>query len=156
MKKLIWFGSALLIVVSMVLLTVAPAFACIPGLSPGYWKNHSEAWPAAYNPNISTGTTINAAFGFTGGTGDGYGTMTLMAALRTNGNSDGKAAFWRQAVATLLNNAGSSDEVAFLGRLVRTIYPNGGEFHDPMLLNGGASWWTLENWKGWFENLNRY
>ncbi|HEX75209.1 MAG TPA: hypothetical protein G4O12_01350 [Dehalococcoidia bacterium] len=155
MKKYIWVTLVLISSLIMVFAITSPVLACALGKSPGYWKNHPGAWPSIYDPSKIDGTTIDEAFGFN--PGDNYHNMTLMAALRTKRNSDGKAAFWRQAIATLLNQGTNAGEIAFLGRLVPNIYPDGGIFVDPGGWGTfGASTWTLEDWKNWFEWRNCY
>lgn len=66
------------------------------GCTPGFWKNHPEAWPAAYSPNDS----LQSIFGSYAPAG------TLMNALRFKGGSGlsgAKQILARAAVAALLN-----------------------------------------------------
>ena len=159
MKKVIMVALALVLVVPLFVAFASPALACVDGKSPGFWKNHPEAWPSPYNPSLNGGgTTIDSAFGFN--PGGIYHNMTLMQALRTNGNSDGKAAFWRQAVAQLLNSRvydlahpASNWHVGWLQGCVQAIYPDGGEYHNGST-NSSDSSWDLEDWKDYFEGFN--
>jgi hypothetical protein len=161
-KKIALLSVSLILVLGIVFALAAPVSACIPGKSPGFFKNHPEQWPwvqnsgQLYNPARVGGTTIGQAFDIT--TGDNYDDMTLMAALWTNGNSDGKAAFWRQAVACLLHQWGDTYEIEFLQALVNDIYPDGGKFINTTGWGNGTygeDWWTLNDWKTlYFEPLN--
>jgi hypothetical protein len=66
------------------------------GLTPGFWKNHPEAWPSEYSP------TASLRFVF----GECAPDVTLMEALSLKGgpNIDGaKRILARHAVAALLN-----------------------------------------------------
>jgi hypothetical protein len=152
MKKYIRIALVLVLSLIMVFTITSPVLAFTQGLSPGYWKNHPKAWPSIYDPDRTNGTTIDEAFGFD--PGDDYHNMTLMEALRTRGNKDGKAAFWRQAVATLLNQGTNPYQIALMKRLVPTIYPDGGIYVDPA--GWGSGDWSLEIWKNWFEYFNSY
>jgi hypothetical protein len=72
------------------------------GCTPGFWKNHPEEWPAAYDPD----DLFRDVFGVTiAGDPD----LTLEEALRLGGG--GENALARHAVAALLNAA--SGEVDF-------------------------------------------
>jgi hypothetical protein len=72
------------------------------GCTPGFWKNHPEEWPAAYDPD----DLFRDVFGVTiAGDPD----LTLLQALNLGGG--GENALARHAVAALLNAA--SDEVDF-------------------------------------------
>lgn len=78
-------------VLATLVLQVGTASACALGLSPGYWKNHTEAWAGTgYSPE----DTFNGVFGV-------GPSITLMSSLRLRGG--GEAAFDRMAVASLLN-----------------------------------------------------
>ncbi len=65
------------------------------GCTPGYWKNHTGAWPAAYAP----GDDFDSVFGVSAFKPD----RTLLAALENGGG--GVDALGRHAVAGLLNAA---------------------------------------------------
>jgi hypothetical protein len=71
------------------------------GLSPGFWKNHAEVWPAPYTPAMTVATAgFDPAAPYAGN--------TLMEALNFGGGSgvDGaKQILLRAAVAALLNAA---------------------------------------------------
>jgi len=70
------------------------------GCSPGYWKNHLDAWPAPYTP---TTTLVGAGF-----TNSGRDSTTLQDALALKGGSTVQGAkdiLLRAAVAALLNAA---------------------------------------------------
>jgi hypothetical protein len=70
------------------------------GCSPGYWKNHPDAWPAPYTP----GTTLSGA----GFTNTGRPSTSLGDALTLKGGSTiqgAKDILLRAAVAALLNAA---------------------------------------------------
>ena len=74
------------------------------GCSHGYWKNHSEDWPAAgYAPDQSVASVFGAA-----ATYPDIGSATLMEALEFKGGKGvegGARNLLRQAVASLLNAA---------------------------------------------------
>jgi hypothetical protein len=96
MKKLL----AMLVVMAIFLAAVVPvlaqtdtASACIvDGRTPGYWKNHIEAW-SRYTPDQN----FDSVFGVTG-----HGDLTLIQALGTGGGKFD--ALNRHAVAALLNS----------------------------------------------------
>lgn len=155
MKKIVLVSLTLILTLGIVLATAAPALACMPGKSPGYWKNHESAWPACHLPD----DTLVSFFGVEP---TGISNVTLMEALQTGKNSvlfkRPDAQFWRQLVATLLNQGCDDDEEAFLIGLVQDIYPDGGSHMSSVspwnVSPFGASWWTLEDWKDWFEAKN--
>jgi hypothetical protein len=157
MKKIVFVCLTVILSLSIVLAMAGPALACIPGKSPGYWKNHEEAWPTCFA--IDPDATLLSIFGI-GPTG-ALGT-TLMEALQTGKNSAlfkrEDAQFWRQLVATLLNQDCDPDEVEFLRQLAQTVYPAGGGSFTPSGLPWpgpfGASDWDLEDWKDWLEGFN--
>lgn len=103
-----------LVLLSYSLVLLAPganSFACEQGCTPGYWKNHTESWPAQYTPE----TTIAAAFdcgNFPNGT-------TLLEALNSKGG--GLFALQRHAVAALLN-ASTIDCFDFTGEQVKIAF----------------------------------
>jgi hypothetical protein len=66
------------------------------GCTPGFWRNHPEAFPAPY----SAGTTLGSVFT---GLPAGYASLTFAQALELGGG--GLNALLRQAVAALLNAA---------------------------------------------------
>jgi hypothetical protein len=163
MKKFIWVALTLILAVGMVLAVTSPASACEVGTSPGYWKNHPEAWPAGVSPTGATAATINGTFGISR-TPD----VTLMAALGSGRNSalfgDPAAAFWRQAVAQYLNEASKSGNTDYIVGLVQAAW--GGAKGTTMLsswaysvFDTGGTWigWethTLEWWTNYLESFN--
>ena len=48
MKKNIFFGP---LVLFLTLVLAGPLFAPNDGCTPGWWKNHTDLWPAGYNEN---------------------------------------------------------------------------------------------------------
>jgi hypothetical protein len=68
------------------------------GCTPGYWKNHTEDWPAT---GYSTVQTLEAVFDVPNALG--LDNVTLLTALGTGGG--GVSALLRHAVAALLNAA---------------------------------------------------
>ena len=83
--------------------TSTPTPAVFEGCSPGFWKNHPDAYPAPYTPN----TTLGSVFTLPGCGGiSGLSGATFDQALRFHGGSTLQAAaqiLLRQAVAALLN-----------------------------------------------------
>jgi hypothetical protein len=67
------------------------------GCTPGYWKNHTDSWPAPYTPSSG----FNASFGI--GTNWFSNSLTLLDAAGLNGGQEGALA--RHATAALLNAA---------------------------------------------------
>jgi hypothetical protein len=88
----------LAVVVGLLLLVSFEAGACTVGCTPGYWKNHTNAW-VTYTPTMKvTAVWANA------GTGD----MTLLQALDGGGGDTLEGArliLLRAAVAAILNEA---------------------------------------------------
>jgi hypothetical protein len=72
------------------------------GCTPGYWKNHTSAWPAPYTP----GMDFDTVFGVNVFTPN----RTLLGALRLGGG--GLNALARHATAALLNAASSEVDYA--------------------------------------------
>lgn len=70
------------------------------GLTPGYWKNHTEAWAAPYTP-----TTTLAQAGFTGGLFSGTSLLSALQGGGGSGLSGAQKILYRAAVAALLNAA---------------------------------------------------
>ena len=160
MKKVILVAMALVLVLPMFIVASVPASACAYGYSPGYWKNHPGNWPA-YNSDKTGGTTIGDVFSIE--EIDPYYDMTLMQVLWTKGNKDGKAAFWRNVVAQLLTSRDdslsgcASFHASWLIECVNTIYPDGGVFQSNSdACTGSQSWWTLNDWKNYFESFIIY
>jgi hypothetical protein len=76
----------------------------VEGCTPGYWKNHPQAWALCTNPSFNSETTnFFTTFGITDhrGLGAGDQNYTLMDALNQEGG--GYNALARHAVAALLN-----------------------------------------------------
>ena len=91
---------ALLIVLSLVfaLAIATPALAHNKGCTPGFWKNHTEAW-VGYTPDQTIGSVFSA-------TPAPYDSMTLLEGLSLQGGPDfaGKLEILlRAAIAGLLN-----------------------------------------------------
>ena len=96
------------------------ADGCNEGCTPGYWKNHTDRWPAVY----ATGASFNTTFGVTAFRPD----ITLLQGLKREGG--GINALARHAVGALLNAA--SSEVAFpltpqqvIDKVKAAVAPNG-------------------------------
>jgi hypothetical protein len=68
----------------------------LEGCTPGFWKNHQEAW-INYDPSDDYEETFELA----GGSLGSLGSLTLLAAVKLNANS--MRAFVRHSVAALLN-----------------------------------------------------
>jgi len=115
MKKLFIATLAMAImlgVLAPVVLQGGTASACTLGLSPGYWKNHTEAWVG-----YSTGDYFDTVFGV-------GPHVTLLQALQTGGG--GLNALNRQAVGAILNASsipGALSE-AYVLQFVRHVYNN--------------------------------
>lgn len=91
---------AALVLVGLAVLSGTTLQACELGCSPGYWKNHTSAWPATYLPTDPV-TKYFSAFGAPAG-------MTLLQALGGGGGPGLEGAeliLLRAAVASLLNAA---------------------------------------------------
>jgi hypothetical protein len=77
---------------------VAPVAGCTEGCTPGYWKNHTDMWPAGYTTGMSVYT---AGFRFPGAAG-----ITMLEALQGGGGPGlpgARLILIRAAVAALLN-----------------------------------------------------
>lgn len=161
MKKLLIIISVLSCCLALVILSAAPAFACVPGYSPGWYKNHT--WPA-YDP----GANYIATFGLTGEWAplpgsylDANPGLTLGGALRlgrSDGYMGGELAFLRLSVATLLNGAGEpygtgdATEDQFLKSVVQQVYKNRGGaavFQSDTYGTG----WTFSDWADYFDGF---
>jgi hypothetical protein len=74
------------------------------GCTPGYWKNHTDSWPATgYSPSQSVQSVYSAASAY-----PAYGSASLLEALSFDGGSSlegGVGTLLRAAVAGLLNTA---------------------------------------------------
>lgn len=111
----------LLAAIAPVVVNATPASACTEGLTPGYWKNHTEAWVGLMwrgNPVTPTTKFVDVMFA-----GTDYpalaaksyfprdpsinANITLMQALQLGGG--GEKAFLRHATAALLNSASDID-----------------------------------------------
>jgi len=95
MKMKRTFPVILAVVIAMgalfpVILQAGTASACHQGLTPGYWKNHTEAWVGDHSP----GCYFDEVFGV-------GPHRTLLQVLQTGGG--GEKALGRHAVAALLN-----------------------------------------------------
>ena len=86
-------------VVILVLAVLTPqASACKYGCTPGYWKNHIEAWPSAITTTETLGENFNVGF---------FGNVTFSDALAFHGGSDidgAKQILLRAGAAALLNS----------------------------------------------------
>lgn len=101
MKKLILIVVTFTLFLGVLVAQAAPAFACM-GLTPGYWKNHTENWPTTY----TTGQTLDSVFDVPDALG--LGDYTLLEALKFpggRGDVGGARILLRAAVAALLNSA---------------------------------------------------
>ena len=101
-KKTIALSFPILFLVFLFTLN-APLFAPNHGCTPGYWKNHLDAWvPTGYSPSaVLNSVFINADI-------YGLGNVTLLNALKFKGGSGDLGAariLLRTAVAALLNVA---------------------------------------------------
>ena len=114
MKKLFVAVMAMAItlgVLAPVVLQGGTASACTPGLSPGYWKNHTEVWNGSDPEWVGPlpGDSFYVVFQLEG-LNDMYGDpvadpgITLEQALNSKGG--GQDALNRMAVASLLNAYG--------------------------------------------------
>jgi hypothetical protein len=83
-------------VVAMSLVSVVPAGACTEGCTPGYWKNHLDAW-VGYTPD----QTFSGVFGV----GPDMNLLDALSAKNKDVGSGVEAALVRHAVAALLNSA---------------------------------------------------
>ena len=96
------FGVATSTVILMTVVGVAPTAACDQGCTPGYWKNHTDAW-VTYTPNqtlLSAGFVVPDEL-------SAFGNEKLIDALQGGGGRglDGAARILlRAGVAALLNS----------------------------------------------------
>lgn len=105
MKKIISIIVILTLVLGIMLANAGVASACEPeGLSPGYWKNHTDAWvDSAYQP-IDPDMPVGQLFVIPSQLG--LGNYTLLQALNFGGGPGVVGAakiLLRQAVAAYLN-----------------------------------------------------
>lgn len=73
------------------------------GCTPGFWKNHPEAWPGSFSPSQSVGSVFSGASAF-----PSLASASLLDALAFRGGSGAEGAariLLRAAVAALLNSA---------------------------------------------------
>lgn len=86
------------------------------GCTPGYWKNHTEAWP------IATSTTLSSVF--SGAVSTKYANYSLLSALRLKGGSDLSGAqqiLFRAAAAAYLNAVDTGVNYAYSVTEVTTM-----------------------------------
>jgi hypothetical protein len=112
-----------------------PPCGCCCGFTPGYWKNHTDVWPAPYTPNNTTLTsvfganalpgTLLGALNFQGGPGDiGAKQILLRAAVASLLNAQGTTTFTCltpgqvMAMVTAALNSGSRDTILALATLL--------------------------------------
>ncbi len=104
MKRLLLLALTVVTLVAVTIPAAMPVMACdgcgTQGLTPGYWKNHVEAW-VGYAPDQG----FDAVFGTNALPG-----VTLLEALNLKGG--GLNALARHAVAALLNTAHPEIEYA--------------------------------------------
>ena len=87
------------------------------GCTLGFWKNHEEAWPAAYDP--ATSTIAGAGFVY-----PDLDTTLLMDALKFKGGKGlegGAKILLRQSVAALFNEAAFGQDYVSIGDLVADV-----------------------------------
>ncbi len=149
---------AVALVAIPVVTMASPAAACVYGFSPGYWKNHPNAW-CVYEPTGDDATTFSDVFTGVLPTGPkGYSSAdpTLMQILNKGGG--GVFAFMRQAVCQLLNTTAVDCSVTghtdWLISLVDAVLanPNG------MITHSGNNFvmltMNMEGWKNYLESFN--
>lgn len=162
MKKITLVALTLILTLGVFLTVASPASACVVGYSPGYWKNHPEAWAAK---GISPSDTINNYFGV-----NRDPDVTLMQALQTGKNSalfgDPAGAFWREVVAQLLNSALSESHINWLKLLVAYGWDTDAKqfqpawefsyyyYEDGVMKGGDWGLHTLEEWKDALASFN--
>ncbi len=76
------------------------------GCTPGFWKNHTDAWPAAYSPSQTVGSVFSGASAF-----PSLASASLVQALAFQGGPGAEGAaqiLLRAAVSALLNSAALS------------------------------------------------
>ena len=76
------------------------------GCTPGFWKNHTSAWPSAYSPSQTVGSVFTVPSALSS-----LGSATLLQALDFGGGAGaigGARTLLRDAVAALLNSAALS------------------------------------------------
>lgn len=105
------------------------------GLTPGYWKNHTDSWPAGIAPGDSLKDAIEV-FGPTG-----LPDITIMAALTMKGGHEN--AFYRHLAAAWLN-ANHPD--------INAMYPEG--VYNMVLLIYPPNNWDIEYVKDLLESAN--
>lgn len=153
MKKLILVALTLIGTLGIFLSSALPASACVTGLSPGYWKNHTD-WPAPFDSSLTSGTFIDSVCG-------AGPHVTFMAALQTGKNSalfgSPDADFLRQAVAQILNEATFGGNPVYTENLVKAAYGGSGTtIQDHWQYPYEGQWLdkTIEQWKNWLEGFN--
>jgi hypothetical protein len=129
MKKWKLVALASVLAISLVVplaVTGSTVSATSQGLTPGFWKNHTDIW-VDYLP----GDFFDDVFGV--GPHE-----TLLTVLKTGGG--GEAAFGRHAVAALLNASSPLDSwpVHWIMNIVNVAYIQG----------------TFESWKDYLESYN--
>jgi len=76
------------------------------GCTPGFWKNHTNAWCVSYTPTTPVSTVFN-----TSACGCNFSTLTFDQALQGEGGNticDAELILFRAAIAALLNTCGGS------------------------------------------------
>jgi hypothetical protein len=88
---------------ALLLTVVGVTPAAAHGCTPGYWKNHTDSWPAPYTPS----TQLDSVFAFPGSLAD-LSDDTLLQALQYPGGpglTGGAKILLRASVSALLNSA---------------------------------------------------
>lgn len=127
MKKWKGIAMAVILVVALTIPLVASsnAFATLQGLTPGYWKNHTGAWPAGVTPCDRLFDVVNTVTGLSTVPGDFPDDLSMGEALTAKGNSNEWNAFYRHLAAALLNqlhpNMFYLDQASFTFRVQAAI-----------------------------------
>lgn len=170
MKKFRFIAMVCLVLVAVMVPVVAqaiPAAACTQGLTPGYWKNHTEAWKVYkitdYYDEVIT-SNLPSGYAYIAAIEPKLPHITLLDALSVNGGKNSliadnsEAAFLRHSTAALLNANAGIDYWPDLYVKTKVYWAYSGlvwdKYDSNTTVNVGqkAAW---EYWKNFFESYNQ-
>jgi hypothetical protein len=127
---------------------VTHAYACSMGLTPGFWKNHTEIWDGDWGDDY-----YNEIFGLPESFNGIRLHISLLDALTAKGNKNGVNAFLRHSAAGWLNavyltNYFEEDDVIAIAQAAFGITPS-----LPVTWRGVAIG-DMEGWKNYLEDAN--
>ena len=111
------------------------------GLTPGFWKNHTNVWPSPYSPNQTLESVFDVPNSF------GLDNFTLLQALSFGGgpgNTGMAKNLLRQAVAALLNAADPLINYPVSAANV-ILWTNGALAADRATMEIQKNWWDQFN-----------